>query len=268
MIELGKYSVLGVNIDAVDYDAVVDRVANAAHEGRPLTVSALAVHGVMTGVLDRFHRHRLNSVDLLVPDGQPVRWALAWLHRTRLPDRVYGPTLMQKVCARAAVDGLPIFLFGSTPTVIRALEEKLTERFPLLKIAGRKPSAFRRLSAAERDEIVNEIRISGAKLAFVGLGCPRQEVFVFEMRDLLQMPLLAVGAAFNFHAGILSQAPPLLQQWGLEWMYRLVQEPRRLWKRYVLLNPCYLVLLGLQTMGLWRESVDPPCSAMDELRYG
>jgi N-acetylglucosaminyldiphosphoundecaprenol N-acetyl-beta-D-mannosaminyltransferase len=268
MIDLGKHSVLGVNIDAVDYAAAVDRVASAAHEGRPYSVSALAVHGVMTGVLDRTHRHRLNTFDLIVPDGQPVRWALGWLHRKKLPDRVYGPNLMLKVCERAAADGLPIYLFGSTPEMLAKLQEKLTEKFRSLKIAGSRPSSFRQLSQVERDAVVKEIRASGAKIIFVGLGCPRQEVFAFEMRDLVGMPLLAVGAAFSFHAGILPQAPPTMQRWGLEWMYRLVQEPRRLWKRYVLLNPLYLTLLGLQKTGLWNGGRDHGGQPLEELRYG
>jgi N-acetylglucosaminyldiphosphoundecaprenol N-acetyl-beta-D-mannosaminyltransferase len=268
MIDLGKHSVLGVNINAVDYIAAVERVAVAAHESRPLSVSALAVHGVMTGVLDRTHRHRLNSFDLIVPDGQPVRWALRWLHRAKLPDRVYGPNLMLKVCERAAADGLPIFLFGSTPEMLVALIEKLTERFPTLKIAGSRPSAFRRLSPEERDTVVKEIRASGTRIVFVGLGCPRQEVFAYEMRDLLRVPVLAVGAAFSFHAGILPQAHPTLQRFGLEWVYRLIQEPRRLWKRYVLLNPLYLTLLGLQKAGIWNGGDDRAGQPLDELRYG
>ncbi len=268
MIDLGKHSVLGVNIHAVDYAAAVDRVICAASESRPLSVSALAVHGVMTGVLDPLHRYRLNQFDLIVPDGQPVRWALRWLHRKKLPDRVYGPNLMLKVCERAAAENLPIYLFGSTQELLTALSEKLTKQFPNLKIAGSRPSAFRQLSQPERDQVVDQIRASGARIVFVGLGCPRQEVFVFEMRELLRMPLLAVGAAFSFHAGILPQAPAALQRWGLEWMYRLIQEPRRLWKRYVLLNPLYLTLLGLQKSGLWSGGRNQGRQPLEELRYG
>ena len=114
MIDFGKHNILGIPIDAVDYAAAVERVIQAAKHNRPLAVSALAVHGVMTGVLDSAQRQRLNRFDLIVPDGQPVRWALRWLHRQRLPDRVYGPNLMLKVCEQAAAEGLPIFLFGST----------------------------------------------------------------------------------------------------------------------------------------------------------
>ncbi|HMO84587.1 MAG TPA: WecB/TagA/CpsF family glycosyltransferase, partial [Lacipirellulaceae bacterium] len=117
-------------------------------------------------------------------------------------------------------------------------------------IAGVRPSKFRQLTPAEWDELVTEIRQSGAKILLVGLGCPRQEVFAYEAREAVSMPLLAVGAAFSFHSGQLPQAPPLMQRTGLEWLYRLAQEPGRLWRRYVLLNPTYLALLALQRVGL------------------
>jgi exopolysaccharide biosynthesis WecB/TagA/CpsF family protein len=269
VIDRGKRNILGVGLDAVDYEAAVARVIAAAQEARPLAVSALAVHGVLTGVLDPTHRYRLNHLDLVVPDGQPVRWALNWLYRARLADRVYGPSLMLKICERAAAAGLPVFLYGSTAEVLAALRENLCKRFPRLRVAGVLPSRFRRLSAVEQEETVKTIRSSGAALAFVGLGCPRQEVCAFELRQAVSMPVIAVGAAFAFHAGTLAQAPGRLQRWGLEWLYRLVAEPRRLWRRYVLLNPLYLALLALQTTG-WhtldpQRGVEPPA---EDMRYG
>lgn len=268
MIDRGKHNILGVEINAVDYEAAVDRIAAAAQQGRPLAVSALAVHGLMTGVLDATHRYRLNRFDLLVPDGQPVRWALNWLHRARLSDRVYGPTLMLKTCERAAADRLPIFLFGGTAELLATLSQNLQQRFPSLRIAGVQPSKFRRLTPAERDETVATIRASGAAITLVGLGCPRQEVWAYEFREALAMPLLAVGAAFNFHAGQLSQAPAFLQRRGLEWLYRLLCEPRRLWRRYLLLNPLYVTYLLLQLTGLRRFASDDAPQPTEELLYG
>jgi N-acetylglucosaminyldiphosphoundecaprenol N-acetyl-beta-D-mannosaminyltransferase len=255
MINQGRLNILGVRISAVDYEAAVEQVAAAAHQRLPLGVAALAVHGVMTGVLDRIHRSRLNHLDLLVPDGQPVRWALRWLYGVRLPDRVYGPTLMLKVCARAAAEGLPIYLYGSRPEVIKALCENLTSRFPRLVIGGAQASLFRRTTTTEKREITQRILASGAAITFVGLGCPRQEVWTYEYRDVLSMPVLAIGAAFDFHSGMLPQAPPQLQRVGLEWLFRLIQEPRRLWQRYLFLNTLYLGLLGLQASGL--KQFDP-----------
>lgn len=268
MIDRGKHNLLGVGVDAVDYAGAVERIVVAAREQRPLTVSALAVHGVMTGVLDAAHRYRLNAFDLVCPDGQPVRWGLNLLHRAGLGERVYGPQLMLEVCRAAAENGLPIFLFGGSDELLATLSANLLEKFPQLQIAGVRSSKFRRLDEAEWGELMADVRSSGARITFVGLGCPRQEVFAFEARQQLSMPTLAVGAAFNFHSGLLPQAPPLMQRWGLEWLFRLVQEPSRLWRRYVLLNPTYLTLLLLQKCGLKvidRDNLQPP---LTEVRYG
>jgi exopolysaccharide biosynthesis WecB/TagA/CpsF family protein len=268
MIDRGKHNVLGVRIDAVDYEGAVARIVEAARQRRPLAVSALAVHGVMTGVLDAAQRHRLNRLDLVAPDGQPVRWALNLLHGAGLPDRVYGPNLMLRVCARAAEEGLPIFLYGATEEILADLRTSLLKRFWGLKIAGSRPSAFRQLSAEEQAKVADTIRASGAALTFVGLGCPRQEAWVFEMREALPMPLLAVGAAFAFHAGRLPQAPPRMQAVGLEWLYRLVREPLRLWRRYLLLNPLYVSLLLLQATRLWTIDPDRGPASVEPLRHG
>lgn len=249
MIDLGKKNVLGVMIDAVDYEAAVDRIIRAAEERRPYAVSALAVHGVMTGVDDPEHLYRLNHLDLVTPDGQPVRWALNWLHRTRLKDRVYGPTLTLKVCRAAAEQGLPIYLYGSRPEVLAPLEHNLLQRFPALEIAGAEPSKFRTTTAAEKSKIAERIRTSGARITLVGLGCPRQEVFAFEYRELLSMPLLAVGAAFDYHAGLVDEPPMWVQRNGLQWLYRLAQDPRRLWRRYLILNPRYATSVFRQRCG-------------------
>lgn len=248
MIDRGRHNVLGVMVDAVDYEAAVGRIAAAAHARQALAVSALAVHGVMTGVLDDEHRYRLNSLDMVVPDGQPVRWALNRLYRTALIDRVYGPTLMLKACEKAAEEGLPIFLFGGSEELLKRLRSKLVEQFPELRIAGRQASKFRQLTPAERDQTVADIQASGAAITFVGLGCPRQEVWAYEFREALSMPILAVGAAFNFHAGLLPQAPGWMQSSGLEWLYRLIAEPTRLWRRYLLLNPLYASMLLMQAL--------------------
>jgi len=268
VIDYGKFNLLGVQVDAVDYDGAVARIVDAAREGRPLTVSALAVHGVMTGVLDAKHRYRLNRFDLLCPDGQPVRWGLNLLYRVKLRDRVYGPDLMLEVCRAAAAEELPVFLLGGRRELLDKLVERLPQLASGLSIAGTRESKFRRLTRAEWKELVDEIRGSGARILFVGLGCPRQEVFAFEAREAVSMPTLAVGAAFNFHSGVLPQAPPSLQRWGLEWLYRLVQEPRRLWRRYLLLNPAYLSLLALQKLGVHRIEPKRLSSPPPELLYG
>jgi exopolysaccharide biosynthesis WecB/TagA/CpsF family protein len=261
MIDRGKHKLLGVGVDAVDYAAAVSKIIDAARERRALAVSALAVHGVMTGVLDAAHRYRLNRFDLICPDGQPVRWALNVLHRAGLPERVYGPTLMLEICRVAADEGLPIFLLGGDAGLLESLAAKLVAKFPALKIVGARPSKFRQLTPGEWNELVDEVRTSGARIMFVGLGCPRQEVFAYEARDSVSIPTVAVGAAFSFHSGLLPQAPPLMQRWGLEWLFRLANEPSRLWRRYLLLNPAYLALFALQLFGIHQiksERLEPP----------
>lgn len=268
MIERGKKSVLGVLIDCVDYDAAVHRILSAARDRRPLACCPLAVHGLMTAVLDDAHRYRLNRVDLVVPDGQPVRWALNWLHRAALADRVYGPELTLRLCAAAAANDLPVYFYGSSDAVVTALQRRLHERFPELRIAGAEAGHFRPLNPAESDALATRIRSSGAALTFVGLGCPRQEVFVYEWRERLGMPLIAVGAAFDFHAGLVPQAPPVLQRAGLEWAFRLAVEPRRLWRRYVLLNPLFVALLALELAGLKRFDAAATRRPEGELRLG
>ena len=267
MIDQGKQNLLGILIDAVDYDGAVDRIRSAARAQRPLAATALAVHGVMTGYADREQGARLNRLDLVVPDGQPVRWALNLLHGTRLPNRVYGPELMLRVCEAAERDGLEVYFYGSTPTVLNLLQRSLRERFPALRIAGAEPSKFRSLSPAEKTSVVRRIRDSGARIVFVGLGCPRQEVWSYEYRDELQMPIVAVGAAFDFHAGTTPQAPRWMQDRGLEWLFRLTTEPRRLWRRYVVLNPWYLGLVASQVLRLRRFSPDRR-GPISELSHG
>jgi len=268
LINFGKHPILGVLISAVDYDYVAGEVIEAARMRIPLTVSALAVHGVMTGYLDISQRRRLNALHLVVPDGQPVRWALRWLHGVRLPDRVYGPKLTLQVVDAAARAGMPVYFYGSTEQTLRLLTGNLQRVFPHLMIAGAEPSKFRRISQSEKGAVVQRIRSSGARLVFLGLGCPRQEVWAYEYRDCLQMPILAVGAAFSFHAGVLPQAPTRMQNLGLEWLYRLFQEPRRLWKRYLYLNPLYLSCVILEALGVTTVPVLVPNGMEAEESYG
>jgi exopolysaccharide biosynthesis WecB/TagA/CpsF family protein len=265
VLDAGKHNVIGILVNAVDYEAAEDFIFRAAREKRGIAVSALAVHGVMTGVLDAEHKSRLNHFDLLVPDGQPVRWALNWLHGAKLVDRVYGPNLTLKVCERAAVEGEPIYLYGGTPVILAALVRSLEERFCGIRIVAAEPSKFRRLTPEEKIELTQRIRDSKASILLCGLGCPRQEVFAFEFREALSMPIMAVGAAFPFLAGLVPQAPQWMQDRGLEWLFRLTSEPKRLWRRYLYLNPAYLFLVALQAMGVRRFPSIDNCTPHEQL---
>jgi exopolysaccharide biosynthesis WecB/TagA/CpsF family protein len=268
MIDAGIHNVVGVQVHAVDYESAVDRIIGAAKRGEPMSIAAVSVHGVMMSVMDRTHRYRLNKLDLVVPDGQPVRWALNFIHKAKLRERVYGPQMMYETIRRAAEEGVPIFLFGGYESMLDDLQRELLKRLPNLKIAGMKPAKYERISPEEQTELVKEIKDSGAQILFVGLGCPKQEVFVYEMREALSMPALAVGAALNFHAGHLPQAPRAMQRYGLEWLFRLSKEPRRLWRRYLLVNPLYLGLFALQATGLYTIEPASAQAPQQEMRYG
>src|SRR5262249_4604929 len=162
------------------------------------------------------------------------------------------PELTLRVLSRFADEGLPVYLYGSTDETLARLIPALERMFPALKIAGVESSKFRSVQPGEDAAIADRIRDSGPRLVLVGLGCPRQEVFTYGRRRRLDMPLMAVGAAFDYHAGLLRNPPPWMQRYGLEWLWRLGLEPKRLWHRYIVLNPAYVARLTAQKVKLWR----------------
>lgn len=234
--------ILGVPLAVSDYDEVIAWMDAMVASGARGWVTAAAVNLVMSAHDDPATRRAVLGATLAVPDGQPLVWALRLLGHTRAT-RVYGPDLMAHYCAHAAAGGTPIYLYGGrSAEALGLLRERLSERFPGLRIAGGWSPPFRPLTAAEQERVVTEIDASGAKVVWVGTGQPKQELWMREMRPRLQAPLLVgVGAAFDFHAGIVSQAPSWMQRGGLEWLYRLSREPRRLWRRYASQNPRFVV---------------------------
>jgi N-acetylglucosaminyldiphosphoundecaprenol N-acetyl-beta-D-mannosaminyltransferase len=205
-------------------------------------LTAAAVNLVMSAREDEEARAAVLGATLAVPDGQPLVWALHALGHAGAT-RVYGPDLMARFCARAAINGTPIYLYGGrSAEALETLEGRLRERFPGLQIAGGHSPPFRHLTAAEEERTIKEIDRSGAAVVWVGTGQPKQEKWMLNMRPRLAAPLLVgVGAAFDFHAGLVSQAPPWMQRSGLEWSYRLSREPRRLWRRYAYQNPRFII---------------------------
>jgi N-acetylglucosaminyldiphosphoundecaprenol N-acetyl-beta-D-mannosaminyltransferase len=238
-----RFSVVGIKISAATYASATNVVMQAARARRSLLLSAAAVHMVTVGATEAEYGEKINAFDMIVPDGQPVRWALRLLHGVKLPDRVYGPTLMLNVCEEAARTGVGIYLYGGRPEVLDHLRKNLVERFPGLRIQGFRSPPFRPTTPEEDADDVRDILESGAEILFIGLGCPRQDNWAFEHRDRLPLPTLCVGAAFDFHAGAVRQAPPWMQRVGLEWAFRLASEPRRLWKRYATYNPLFVALV-------------------------
>ncbi len=233
-----------VAISVTDYTETAECILAAARAAKPCLVSALAVHGLIEARQHPDLARALDSFDIVTPDGQPVRLALNLLHRAGLRDRVYGPSLMLRVCEGAADEQLPIYLYGSTAQVVGALHGALRERFPGLVVVGAEPSLFRPLSDDESEALGRRIRASGARLVFVGLGCPRQELFSWQHRDIIGLPQICVGAAFDFLSGTKRQAPRWMQDHALEWLFRLCHEPRRLFRRYAVTNTLFLVAIA------------------------
>jgi len=249
-----KVDVLGVKVSVTSLQDAAGQVMAAADAGKSFAATALATHGVMTGVDDPSHEFRLNSLDLVTPDGQPVRWAMNILHGTELQQRTYGPDLMREVCLRLSESAGSVALYGSTPEVLAKLQVALAESFAGLRVAFAEPSRFRQGTRLEMLELSKRIRASRADVCFVGLGCPRQEVFVYEIREMLPIPVVAVGAAFDFLSGSANEPPKWMQDHGLQWLQRLVLSPRRLGHRYLVLGPRFISLVLLQLFGRKRLS--------------
>jgi N-acetylglucosaminyldiphosphoundecaprenol N-acetyl-beta-D-mannosaminyltransferase len=245
-----RAEVLGIPLAVSDYEQVTDWMYSVIARDDRATLTATAVNLVMSAHEDAETMAAVMAMTLAVPDGQPLVWALKALGYRRAT-RVYGPDLMAAFCARAAHDATPIYLYGGkTPEALAILEDRLLERFPGLLIAGGYSPPFRELSAAEEDEVIERIDTSGAAVVWVGIGQPKQERWMAHMRPRLAAPLLVgVGAAFDFHAGLLAQAPAWMQRAGLEWTYRLWREPRRLWRRYARYNPRFVAGFARQYAG-------------------
>lgn len=240
-------SVLGIPIALTDYGRTLDWIDEAIATGHRGYLCVAPVHLVMVALEEPDVGAAVAGADFVVPDGQPLVWALRMLGANG-PNRVYGPDLMIEACRRASKTGAKMYLFGGRNNgALVQLTLNLRRRFPGLKIVGGHSPPYRPATEAETATIAAEIDASGADIVWVGTGQPKQELWMAQMRPHLQTPLLiGVGAAFDFHAGLVPQAPPLLQEAGLEWAYRLAREPRRLWKRYLRYNPKFVVEFARQ----------------------
>jgi N-acetylglucosaminyldiphosphoundecaprenol N-acetyl-beta-D-mannosaminyltransferase len=194
-------------------------------------------------------RQAINGSDLVTPDGKPLVWALKSMG-VRGASRVYGPDLMLHVVEQAACEGVPVGFYGGTPESLEALLRFLKARYPKIRVACQVAPPFRPLAPEEDEAVTREIVQSGARILFVGIGCPKQEKWMVAHKGRIPAVMLGVGAAFDFHAGKVSQAPRWMQEAGLEWVFRLLMDPRRLWKRYAKNNPRFVGLFLLQLLGL------------------
>jgi N-acetylglucosaminyldiphosphoundecaprenol N-acetyl-beta-D-mannosaminyltransferase len=200
---------------------------------------------------DPAFRRIVNESDLVTPDGMPLVWLLR-LRDGPAQERVYGPTLMLTVLRAAAEENVPVGFYGSTPEVLDALVHRLVQLNPDLRVTFAHSPPFRELTSTEDEEICEQIRNSGARILFTGLGCPKQERWMAAHRGRIPAVMLGVGAAFDFIAEAKRQAPPWIRSAGLEWLFRLTHEPRRLWRRYLLHSPRFVILATAEALGLWR----------------
>lgn len=238
---------VSLEVTPLGLQAATDQVLVWARASESRTVCAANVHMVMEAHDHPAYATVVNGADLVLPDGMPLVWGLRLLGQ-RGAARACGPDLTLEVCRRAAREGLSVGFYGATEPVLAALATRLSAQCPGLRITYAFAPPFRPLDEAEQSAIREAIRASGARILFVGLGCPKQEAWMARERAHLPAVLLGVGAAFDFHAGTLPRAPRWMQRTGLEWTYRLAQEPRRLWKRNAKHNPRYLGLLGIQVL--------------------
>lgn len=231
--------VVGVPIDALDAETASQRIVGWAAKRESRAVVFVNVHSAIHAGHDESHREALQAADLVAPDGAPIAWSLRFkgFHGQQ---RVDGPGMMWRLCSEAATAGINIGLYGSTPQTLQALEQRLRQEFPTLKVAYVHSPPFRTLSAEEEAEVCRAVEAAALGLLFVSLGCPKQELWIARQQGRIPAVMLGVGAAFEFHAGTVARAPEWVRENGLEWLHRLLSQPRRLWRRYLFSNSLFL----------------------------
>jgi N-acetylglucosaminyldiphosphoundecaprenol N-acetyl-beta-D-mannosaminyltransferase len=247
LADIPTREILGSPIAITDYEGAMDAMDVMVETGTRGYVCAVAVHALTVGYEDPEMRVALRDATLVLPDGMPVVWA-AKLLGEKLDDRVYGPELMRRYCARCAQQGHRVWLYGGRDQgSLVQLALNLRRRNRGINIVGGFSPPFREMTAEEEDELVRQINDARPDVLWVGIGVPKQELWMARMRERLDVPVIcAVGAAFDFHAGRISQAPTWMQERGLEWIYRIAQEPRRLLPRYLYFNPRFILAFARQ----------------------
>jgi N-acetylglucosaminyldiphosphoundecaprenol N-acetyl-beta-D-mannosaminyltransferase len=243
--------IIGVPIKSTNYLSATGQILIWARESKSRVVIAANVHVLMEAQDSSRYNQIINSADLVTSDGMPLVWMMR-LKGQRGQSRVYGPTLMLHVLQAAARENLSVGFYGSSPEVLQSLLTRMNARFPNLKVVYSFSPPFEEMNQEDDAKIIDRINASCVKILFVGLGCPKQEIWMAEHRGRVNAVMLGVGAAFDFHAGLKSQAPSWMQKIGMEWFYRLVTEPRRLWRRYLYHNSRFIVLAFADLLGIFR----------------
>lgn len=247
-------SVIDINVNETSYADATAQIRSWANAGESRAVYATSVHGTMIAHDIQEFREILNRADLITPDGMPLVWMLR-LKGIRSQQRIYGPTLMLKVLEMAAREKIPVGFYGGDPNTLEILLRRMRAKFPDLEISYGFSPPFGDLSSEETKEVREKIVASAVRILFVGLGCPRQEKWIDAERGHIAAVMIGVGAAFDFHAQMKPQAPAWMQKTGLEWLFRLLSEPRRLWRRYLHHVPRFIVLAIADLLGFLKREV-------------
>lgn len=251
-----RANILGVGVSPLTMRQALDAVDRWIAEGGPHYVCVTTMHGVMESQRDQSLRRIHNAAGLVTPDGMPLVW-LSRLQGFSHVERVYGPDLMLALCGHSLARGYRHFFYGGDRDVPDRLAANLRRRFPGLAVAGTYAPPFRPLSAEEDERVVRLINDACPEIVWVGLGTPKQERWMAaHVNRLTASVLIGVGAAFDYHAGVKKQAPRWMRESGLEWSFRLLTEPRRLWSRYLINGPLFLSLWALQAVGVRRYSLE------------
>lgn len=239
--------VIGSPIDVLTWAAAVQRLSDWAVKHESRYVCICNAHSVVTARRDPNFAQILRNADMATPDGAPVAWMMR-RGGTAGQQRINGPDLMWRYCASAACRNESIYLYGSRPETLEALQKSLAQNFPGLRIAGSYSPPFRELTPEEDQSVVDAINESGAGIVWVSLGCPKQEKWMAEHRGRIRATMVGVGAAFDYHANVIKRAPFWMQDHGLEWLHRLSSEPRRLWQRYLITNSLFVMYAAQQLL--------------------
>lgn len=255
MTQPERVNVLGVGISAVNMDRALDNIDRWVKSGTRTYVCVCSVHGVMECQRSEELRRIFNSAGMVTPDGMPLVWLAA--RHDHAVSRVYGPDLMLAEFQRSTSTGHRHFLYGGGPGVASRLAERMRSRFGGLRVVGTMEPPFAPLDQLASPQTAAAINETNPDVVWVGISSPKQERWMARLRPLLEAPvLIGVGAAFDFHSGTVRQAPHWMQRSGLEWLFRLVTEPRRLWRRYLVNNPWFVWSLALQRLGLRRYELE------------
>jgi N-acetylglucosaminyldiphosphoundecaprenol N-acetyl-beta-D-mannosaminyltransferase len=256
VVPVARVNILGVGVSAINLFQATALILQAVRENRKGYVAVTGVHGVSEAQSDPEFRQILNAAFLNTPDGMPMSW-VGRLQGFQDMDRVYGPDLLLSICAATQDGCVRHFFYGGAPGVADALRSALTARFPGLCVCGTFSPPYRRLNVEEGAELVLHLQQAQPHICWIGLSTPKQERFMAEYLDKLPTTLMiGVGAAFDMHSGRIRQAPRWMQRNGLEWLFRLAQEPKRLWRRYLVNNPLFVVRILAQFSGLKQYSIN------------